>query len=90
MSCKLDKVLGVINDVAGGIKNPAALAEIGKLKNALTQFAVSMETKKKEVDIDRIIGKKVDDEVKETPLSSIGSKTKLTTGLAKELQGCNK
>jgi len=88
MSCKLDKVLGVINDVAGGIKNPAALAEIDKLKNSLTQFAVSMETKKKEVDIDKIIGKKVDDEV--TPLSSIGSKAKLTPELAKELQGCNK
>lgn len=50
MSCKLDKVLKAINEAAGEIKNSAALKQLDKLKNALTQFANSRETESKEVD----------------------------------------
>ena len=44
MSCELDKVISIINEVANGIKNPVALKELNELKSDLTQFSVSMQS----------------------------------------------
>ena len=44
MSCELDKVLSIINEVANGIKNPVAIKELNELKSDLTQFSVSMQS----------------------------------------------
>ena len=35
MSCELDKVISIINEVANGIKNPAALKELNELKSEI-------------------------------------------------------
>lgn len=44
MSCELDKVISIINEVANGTKNPVALKELNELKSDLTQFSVSMQS----------------------------------------------
>ena len=44
MSCELNKVISIINEVANGTKNRVALQELTGLMSDLTQFSVSMQS----------------------------------------------
>ena len=55
MSCELDKVISIINEVANGIKNPVALKELNELKSDLTQFSVSMQSTNEVKDVSKLL-----------------------------------
>ena len=55
MSCELNKVISIINEVANGTKNPVALKELNELKSDLTQFSVSMQSINEVKDVSKLL-----------------------------------
>ena len=55
MSCELNKVISIINEVANGTKNPVAIKELNELKSDLTQFSVSMQSINEVKDVSKLL-----------------------------------
>lgn len=55
MSCELNKVISIINEVANGTKNRVALQELTGLMSDLTQFSVSMQSTNEVKDVSKLL-----------------------------------